>query len=117
MIVIRQRRGYCVCVPIYSYGRQGVKKNMPEVEKQAHAIIYEHGRTAPRPLPDEPQFRKAPIAAKMDGGETLWPSSRIHFGKMHTVEYNVKVMEIGRIAERSKADFETYWKQELLGHY
>lgn len=115
MVVIRQRRGYCVCVPIYSYGGQGVKSNMPESEKQAHAIIHAQGRPAPEPLSTEPEFKKRPIAADMNAGETLTATSRIHFAKYHTVEHNVKVKEIGRIAGESMADFVSYWRQELLG--
>ncbi|KIV81354.1 hypothetical protein PV11_03545 [Exophiala sideris] len=116
MVVIRQRKGYCVCVPISSYGGRGVKPNMPPSEKQAHAIIYDNGRPTPSRFSTEPEFEKRPIAADMHTGETLTASSRIHFGRFHTVDYNVKVKDIGRIADRSKAEFDTYWRQELLGH-
>ncbi|KAI1608380.1 hypothetical protein EDD36DRAFT_97255 [Exophiala viscosa] len=117
MVVVRQRQGYCVVVPILSYGEKGVKKAMPRSEKQAHAIIYKNGHSIPTSLPGEPEFTKRPIAADMRRGETLWPSSRIHFGKHHTVEYNVKVKDIGNIAEISRAELESYFRQESFeGH-
>ncbi|KAK5026381.1 hypothetical protein LTR13_009995 [Exophiala sideris] len=115
MAVVRQREGYCICVPILTYGGQGVKENMPEGEKQAHAVIYEDGTAVPKSFPTEPVFEKRPIAALMHGGENLTPSSRVHFAKHHTVEHNVKVKDIGRISDRSMADFDAYWRRELLG--
>lgn len=115
MIVWRQRQGYSLCVPISSYGNNGVgEKKVGEIEKQAHAIVYPNGSAVPRPLPKESHFEKKPIAVDMFEDQTLTASSRIHFGKCQTVEHNVKVMNIGKVARDSMADFETYCKQELL---
>ncbi|KAK7897537.1 hypothetical protein LTR67_004164 [Exophiala xenobiotica] len=115
MIVCRQRQGYSLCVPISSYSNNGVAdKKVGEREKQKHAIVYPYGTAAPQPLSREPRFEKEPIAVKMCSDHTLTKSSRIHFGKCHTVEHNVKVMEIGRVAKDSMANFETYCREELL---
>ena len=115
MIVCRQRQGYSLCVPINSYSNHGVAdKNVNEIEKQAHAIVYPYGSEVPRPLPREPRFEKKPIAVNMCQDHSLTESSRIHFGKCHTVEHNVKVMEIGKVDRDSMADFETYCREELL---
>jgi hypothetical protein len=115
MIVCRQRQGYSLCVPINSYSNHGVgEKNMNEIEKQAHAIVYPYGSAVPRSLPGEPRFEKKPIAINMGQGHTLTESSRIHFGQCHTVEHNVKVMDIGKVDRDSMADFGTYCREELL---
>nr|KAK5451257.1 hypothetical protein LTR18_001276 [Exophiala xenobiotica] len=115
MIVCRQRQGYSLCVPISSYGNHGVAdKKVGEREKQAHAIVYPYGSAVPRPLSGEPRFEKKPIAINMGHDHTLTESSRIHFGKCHTVEHNVKVMDIGEVAKDSMANFELYCREELL---
>jgi hypothetical protein len=56
---------------------------------------------------------KRPIAVVLKNGQDLGDASRIHFGKFHSIEWNIKVMTVGHIAERSMADFEAYWRQEL----
>ncbi|KIX04533.1 uncharacterized protein Z518_05403 [Rhinocladiella mackenziei CBS 650.93] len=115
MAVIRQRHGYCVCVPISSYSGRGVTKNMDSKDAQAHAIIYPSSRPKPpRPLEDEPDFKKRAIAVNMNEGHSLGTTSRIHFGKSYTIEWNIKVMDVGMIADNSMPEFEEYWKQELL---
>ncbi|KIW69842.1 hypothetical protein PV04_02165 [Phialophora macrospora] len=115
MAVIRQRQGYCICVPINSYRQRGISEKNVGEEGQAHAIVYgNHRATPPVALPGEPKFKKRPIAIVLKNGQELDDASRIHFGKFHSIEWNVKVMTIGHVAERSMADFETYWRQELV---
>lgn len=116
MAVIKQRKGYCVCVPINSYRKKGLsEKNMDAKEEQAHAIAYSNvHKFPPEPLEGEPNFDKRGIAIDLSRDEILEEASRIHFGKIYTIEWNIKVMEIGRIAGKSMADFDTYWKMELL---
>jgi hypothetical protein len=114
MAVIRQRHGYCICVPINSYRRRGISEKDFREEGQAHAIVYSsHRATPPAALPGEPRFTKRPIAVVLKNGQDLGDASRIHFGKFHSIEWNIKVMTVGHIAERSMADFEAYWRQEL----
>ena len=114
MAVIRAREGYCVCVPISSYGRQGIqKKRLKDSEVQAHAIVYSSELQAPTPLRGEPNFVKRPIAIDLCNGQELISTSRIHFGKFYTVEWNIKVMNVGFVAQESMADFEVYWTREL----
>ncbi|KAJ9614703.1 hypothetical protein H2204_014511 [Knufia peltigerae] len=115
MIIALRRQGYSVCVPISTHGRKGIgSKNLNHQEQQAHAIVYDEGSGIPDPLAGEPRFSKQPIAVRLRHDQTLDPSSRIHFGKYHTVEHNVKVMEVGRVTEESMPAFEAYCRQELL---
>lgn len=115
-VVIRGRKGYCLCVPINSYRGTGVgKKQIPPDEKSAHAIIYDSRERAPRPIiPGEEDLVKTPIAVDMNPDDTLDDTSRIHFGKIYTIEWNVKVCEIGRIASQSVKDVDKYWREELM---
>ena len=61
----------------------------------------------------EPRSSKKPIAVKPAGtDQKLDKMSRIHFGKVHTVEHNVKVMNVGNITGNSIQYFEAYWIQK-----
>lgn len=40
--------------------------------------------------------------------EKLDQMSRLNFGKIYTVEHNVKVRDVGKVTETSKVDFEGY---------
>jgi hypothetical protein len=115
-VVMRAREGHCLCVPINSYTNTGVgRKAIPVKEKRAHAIIYDKIKGATNPiLPGEGHLVKEPIAVSMIRGFTLDATSRIHFGKTYTIEWNVKVMAIGQIHSESEEDVETYWCEEVM---
>jgi Cdc37 Hsp90 binding domain len=111
MVVVRERWGYCVCIPINTYGGQGVMKHgLSTAERQAHSIIHAND-TAPYAEEGERGFLvKKPIAVKMASKEQRFDKmSRINFGKPSSVEWNVKVLHIGRVAPESMA--------VLLGYY
>lgn len=87
--------------PILTYSGQGVAKR--GVKKSDHAIIYT-GRIAPEPVQTErPQRGEAgmrPGSIRVDPDEPhirLDPMSRICFGKVYTIEHNVKVQSIGMV--------------------
>ncbi len=44
----------------------------------------------------------------------LDPLSRVNFGKMYTVEHNVKVKNIGLVASGSMAKLKRYYEQIML---
>lgn len=101
VVKTKARQGYCLAVPINSYRHRGLTtKGMRMEEKQAHAIIYASGNQ-PIQISGEPQLNKEPIAVRMAHGETLPPSSRIHFGKPQIIEWNIKVRNVGLISEGS----------------
>lgn len=92
-----------------SYGNAGVAKQ--GVNKADHGIVY-IGQAAPVPQPGElPQRGETgmvPIAIRIvpdDATERLFPSSRIHYGKISTIEHNVKARSVGMVHESSLADF------------
>ncbi|KAJ5093543.1 hypothetical protein N7456_009404 [Penicillium angulare] len=111
MVVIKEQKGCCWCIPITTYSGQGVAK--AGVDRSKHAIIYMRG-TQPVTRTNEPRMTKEPLEvepAKAD--QKLDPMSRLNFGKVYTVEHNVKVLPVGRITEGSLAKFSTYTKAEF----
>ena len=85
---------------IQTYNRRGVGK--PGVPKNEHAIIYTSA-SAPNPLQTElPQSRYeegmlSSIRVNANNNDVLDTMSRINFGKIYTVEHNVKVFDFGQV--------------------
>ncbi|KPI37521.1 uncharacterized protein AB675_4048 [Cyphellophora attinorum] len=113
--VVREGHGFCWAVPINTYNGQGLKKRgLRPVHITAHAIIYSTSRP-PRPLPQEPAMSKTPIAIDLgQNADELKPSSRINFAQVHTIQHNVRAMNIGRVRDSSSAYFDAYWREHLL---
>jgi hypothetical protein len=115
MAVVRERQGYCVCIPINTYGNQGVMKpGLGTAERQAHSVIHANN-TAPYMNEGERAFLiKKPIAVNMASKEQkLDKMSRINFGKPSSVEWNVKVMHVGKVVPESVATFLGYYSNEF----
>ncbi|KAK5123695.1 hypothetical protein LTR85_002331 [Meristemomyces frigidus] len=104
-VVVRAGEKYCSALPVASYGGQGVGKS--GVTKSEHAIIYT-GAQAPEPLAKESPgrgeqpMRARPIrvvpdepTGKLDG------TSRIDFGKVHSIQHNIKVKPFGNVHPHS----------------
>lgn len=104
-VVIKEGYTFCGAIPIVTYGRRGVTK--PGVTKSEHGIIYT-GRTAPDPMPEEAPargeqpMRPDPICVNTDNREDkLDQLSRIDYGKVYTIEHNVKVQAFGEVRSKS----------------
>jgi hypothetical protein len=70
--------------------------------------------TRPYQLPEEVGMNKRPIAVdKSSPDQKLDPMSRLNFSRVHTVIWNVKVMDVGRVTRESIPTLVTYWKQTL----
>ena len=113
MAVVKEDHGYCWCIPINTYNGKGLSKpGLSERDRQSHAIIYMEG-TQPQYAPGEPRSAKKPIAVKPAGADQKldW-MSRVYFGKVHTVEHNAKVMNVGNITGTSLEYFEAYWNDK-----
>jgi hypothetical protein len=103
--------------PIQTYQNRGVAK--PGIVKWHHAIIYT-GRNAPactsneKPRGDDDEMLEPPIRVRPSSrGDKLLEMSRINFGKMHTVEHNVKVLEFGRVHESHRRQLVDHWRYVL----
>jgi hypothetical protein len=104
-IVIRQAENYCTCLPIMSYGKRGVGK--PGVKKSEHSIVYTT-KDPPLPLPDEMPSRgeesMRPQAIRIDVDDPtskLDAESRLDYGKVYTIQHNIKVKSFGKVNPRS----------------
>lgn len=82
------------------------------MDHSKHAIIY-MGNSQPTMKKSEPKMTKDPVEVEPAGpDQKLDPMSRLNFGKVYTVEHNVKVLPVGRITDGSMAQFITYVKHE-----
>lgn len=97
--------------PITTYGGKGVAK--PGVDSAKHAIVYMRG-SVPSPKADEPRMTKEPLEVEPARfNERLDEMSRLNFGKVYTVEHNVKVRNVGMISRTSMATFRGYARNEF----
>ncbi|KAJ5845833.1 hypothetical protein EN45_096080 [Penicillium chrysogenum] len=113
MVVVKEQRGCCWCVPITTYSGQGVAK--AGIDRSKHAVIHMRG-DRPRTVRSEPRMAKEPLEvdpARPD--QKLDCMSRVNFGKVYTVEHNVKVLPVGKITEASRARFLEYAQGEFAG--
>lgn len=99
IVKAKRDRRYCLAIPINTYRGQGLTdKRMRPDEQQAHTIIYARG-SKPEPMPDEVELNKEPIEVELEPGEELKSSSRLHFGKVQSIDWNVKVKNVGIICK------------------
>ena len=96
---------------IYTYGEQGVlKSGLSDNDRKAHAVIHMTGER-PTDLQDEHLMNKEPIAVDpASPDQKLSKMSRLDFRRVHTVEHNVKVKNIGHVAKRSMPYLLSYFK-------
>lgn len=111
MAVVKEGHGFCWCVPVNTYNGKGVvKKGFNASDRAAHAIIYMKDQS-PYLNDDEHDISKRPIMViPAADDQKLDPMSRLNFGKVHTVEHNLKVMDVGRVDARSRPYFQSYWE-------
>jgi hypothetical protein len=70
--------------------------------------------TKPFKLPEETDMNKKPIAVdKSSSDQKLDEMSRLNFSRVHTVIWNVKVMNVGRVSRESMPSLVSYWRQTL----
>ncbi|KAG2421228.1 hypothetical protein HFD88_000844 [Aspergillus terreus] len=111
MVVVKEYGDCAWCFPIYTYQGRGVSKNAVDASK--HAVIYMEG-SKPATLPSEPRMlSKALELRPLCSDDKLSPMARLNFGKLFTVEHNVKVRPIGKISEQSMPDFLAYARREI----
>ena len=98
-VIVREGATYSIAAQIMTYGRRGVAK--AAVVKSEHAIVHS-GKIPPTALADEEPKRgelgMLPGAIRVDldtHGDKLDPMSRVNFGRLYTIEHNLKVRSIG----------------------
>ncbi|KAE9367984.1 hypothetical protein N431DRAFT_384049 [Stipitochalara longipes BDJ] len=106
-IVMRNKKGHSICIPILTYGHQGVLKY--GVHPEDHAVVYSSKTEGPYYHEGEKELlTKKPIRLDIkDPSEKLDPQSRLNYAKTYTVEHNVKVFFIGWIARNYEHEVAT----------
>jgi hypothetical protein len=97
---------------ITSYGGKGTLKRGCNASE--HAIVHLKG-TDPAWIPGERErgMTKEPIMVEpTDTLETMDPSVRLRCGKIYSIEWNVKVRDIGMVASSDKEKLLRYYKEE-----
>ncbi|KAK5937497.1 hypothetical protein PMZ80_010117 [Knufia obscura] len=99
-VIVVQRSGYSVGIPVTTYANTGLsKKRMDTSELHAHAIIYSKDKK-PETMPGEREFTKSPICVKMSNEqETLSSSSRLYYAKPQSIDHNIKVKHLGHVID------------------
>jgi hypothetical protein len=104
-VVVQEKKGFCLCLSLNTYNGQGTTKE--GIEDQDYAAVYPVGG-APQIRVGE-QITKDPFPIIVeDKSERIHAMSRLNFGRVYTVEHNVKVARIGRIPDENLS---------LLKHY
>ncbi|EEP81483.1 predicted protein [Uncinocarpus reesii 1704] len=111
MVVIKQNKDSCLCVPVHTYQKRGASK--PGIRKDAHVLIHMRG-TDPTEKQNKYGLMKRPLMVDPAAlTERLDSSSVVHLDKIHTVEYNIKVKAVGFISPESMGDLKQYVKNIL----
>ena len=111
-IVIRSKRGHCLCLGVHTYGRQGTSKL--GVGADHHAAVIADGDIEAVLHPKEKELSKRPIHIVLETRDvTIDSTSRLDFSRVYTIEYNIPVRNIGRILPLDLAIFETYFSQTI----
>jgi hypothetical protein len=94
--------------PINTYSGNGTTKR--GARPQEHGVAYSVGHS-PMLVPGEPPDIMPAIAVIMaDPQEPLHPTSRIYLGLHQAIQYNVKVKEVGLVAESHLDTLMQNWK-------
>ncbi|KAL3440298.1 hypothetical protein BJX65DRAFT_314913 [Aspergillus insuetus] len=108
MVVLKAFEQYSWCYTIITH-----KSRYRDFDPSKHAVIY-MSDTVPEDTSDEPRMVKQPLAVEREGADaTLGQQSRLNFGKIYTVEHDVKVAPVGMLSEESLARFVQYARVEL----
>ncbi len=92
---------------INTYNGKGVL-DLSKEEREAHTIIH-MSDTKPSLLPGEVMTKKPIAVCKESADQKLDDTSRLNFGKVYSVEWIVKVMNIGKVSRESMPHLLGYW--------
>ncbi|KAK5170652.1 uncharacterized protein LTR77_005241 [Saxophila tyrrhenica] len=104
-VVVREADNYCTCLPIVTNRGLGVAKR--GVTKSEYSIIHTSAevppiKTAERPLQGEMGMRPRAIRVDADDPtDKLHDMSRLDYGKVHTIQHNIKVKKFGKVHPKS----------------
>ncbi|PIA94792.1 hypothetical protein CB0940_08198 [Cercospora beticola] len=97
-IIFAQKQQHSLAIPITSHQGYGVANRSDRVD---HGIVY-MGTAVPQPLQGERGMLPTAIRITPDDPtERLKPTSRINYGKIYTIEHNMKANAVGMVHEDS----------------
>ncbi|KAK2879511.1 hypothetical protein FQN49_000813 [Arthroderma sp. PD_2] len=109
MVVVKNHYGCSWCLAINTYGRRGLSK--PGIDPQSHAAIYMRDTSAPTADPNRSPGLPSLIVDPYSPDDYLPPKSYINFGKIYTVDHNIKVKPVGHFSEESIGVFRRSWNR------
>lgn len=110
-VVLRTRGTHCLCLRIRTYSGQATTK--PGTVVQDHAAVVGVGGVV-QLHPGEELLTKTPICVKVeDASLSIDPMSRMNFTKIYTVEYNLKIRNVGRVFGESVGIMDEYFAAGL----
>ncbi|CAJ2514219.1 Uu.00g023380.m01.CDS01 [Anthostomella pinea] len=93
-IVVQTYKTHCLAVPVHTYEGQATGKAGINGEHHAALVLKGQGVT----LEVGEALERDPLHMILEKQTVeLQPTSRIDFSKLYTIEYNIKVMKVGRI--------------------
>jgi hypothetical protein len=102
----------CWCLMLNTHHRKGASKE--GVNPDNYAAVYPLGGTV-QLGPDE-NLTKKPFPIKVEGsGESISPKSRLNFGRIYTLEHNIRVKKVGRIPDEYHQQLDDYFSQTSAG--
>ncbi len=98
-----------------TYNGQGVsKRGFSDADREAHSIVYMSDTNPTCTAAESKYLIKKPIAVdKASDDQKLDNMSRLNFNKIYTVEWNVKVMNVGNVTSASMPVLLGYWRNSL----
>ncbi|RYC63317.1 hypothetical protein CHU98_g2887 [Xylaria longipes] len=106
-VVIQVFKAHCIALPVHTYGGQGTTK--PDVDSSNHAALILEGDQ--QKLLQGEVLSKDPIRMIAETVIDLDQASRINFSKPTTIEYNIKVVKVGRIVSADVGRLQDYFQR------
>lgn len=118
LVHISTRRQALTCArPIATYGKRGVARR--GVLKRHHCIVHTT-KKPPAPLHGETPTKKSermlsPLCViPTEGRDYMEDESRVNFGKMYTVEFNVRVYDFGMVHPKHVPKLVDRWRKIIM---
>jgi hypothetical protein len=111
-VVVREMQDCCWCLMLNTHHSKGASK--AGVNPDNYAAVFPLGGTF-QLGPDE-NLTKEPFPIKVEvSGESISPKSRLNFGRIYTLEHNIRVKKVGRIPDQYLQQLDDYFSQTSAG--
>lgn len=104
-VIAREGNRSCTCLPVTSYSGAGYRKK--GIERAEHGYIYSHRR----PRQESGLIADALKVNLSKGAANLTDPSLVNYGRVYTVETNVKVKDVGMLDSESRKSLRYYYNK------